>query len=119
MTRNGDSYLSQHEQKIGERHRQLLRALHRLGRHSYLGQVYVHRLGQEMGMNTVGIEDAREELAKLTRELEEAGYIQGGGGGYTFYKETKREPPQLESMKGAYGYYALTDEGLLSIAPVL
>jgi hypothetical protein len=111
VTSNGGSHLSQHEQKIGERHRLLLRALHRLGSHSYLGQVYVHRLGQEMGMNTVGLQDAREELAKLARELEEAGYIQGGAGGYAFYKETKREPPQLESMKEAYGYYALTDEG--------
>jgi hypothetical protein len=103
--------LSQYEEKIGERHQLLLGALHRVGRHSYLEQVYVHRLGQEMGMNAVGLQDAREELAKLAHELEQAGYIQGGAGGYAFYTETKREPPQLESMKGACGYYALTDEG--------
>jgi hypothetical protein len=82
-----------------------------MGRHSYLGQVYVHRLGQEMEMNTVGLEEERAELVKLARELEEAGYIGGSGGGYPFYKETKREPNQPESMKEAYGYYVLTDEG--------
>jgi hypothetical protein len=108
---NGGSHLSQHEEKIGEKHRLLLRAIHRVGRHSYLEQVYVHRLGQEMGMNTVGLEDDRAELAKLARELEEAGYIQGGGGTYAFYKETKRERDQPENMKGAHGYYVITDEG--------
>ena len=107
--------MTQHEQKLGDRHRLLLRALHRVGRHSYLGQVYVHRLGQEMGLNTVGLEDDRAELVKLAHELEEAGYVRGSAGRYAFYKETKREPDQPENMKDAYGYYALTDEGKRNI----
>jgi hypothetical protein len=64
-----------------------------------------------MEMKTVGLEDDRAELVKLARELEEAGYVQGSGGRYTFHKEKKRESPQPDSMKEAYGYYALTDEG--------
>jgi hypothetical protein len=71
----------------------------------------VHRLGQEMEMKTVGLEDDRAELVKLARELEEAGYIRGSGGGYAFFKEATHERPQPEGMKEAYGYYALTDEG--------
>jgi hypothetical protein len=47
-------------------------------------QIYVHRLGQEMGLNTVGLEDDRAELVKLVRELEEAGYVRGSTGRYAF-----------------------------------
>ena len=107
--------MTQHEEKTGERHRLLLRALHRVGRHSSLEQVYVHRLGQEMGLNSVGLEDDRAELVKLARELEEAGYVRGSAGGYAFYKESKREPAQPENMKEAHGYYALTEEGKRNI----
>ena len=108
---SGGVHLPQNEQKIGERHRQFLKALDKLGRDSCLGQVYVHRLGQEMGMNSVGFEDDRDELAKLARELEEAGYIRRSGGRYTFYKETARERRRTDSQEEAYGYFMLTEEG--------
>lgn len=82
--------MSHHEEKnIEELHRRFLRTLHELGPNSYLGQVYVHRLGQQIGMNSVGFESDREELAEIARDLEEAGYI-------------RRSSP---------GYFALTDEG--------
>jgi hypothetical protein len=89
--------LSQPEEKIEERHRQLLRVLYELGRVSVLGQVYVHKLGQEMGINPVGFQDAREELAKLGRELEEAGYLQRSGGGGT--RSTKKRSVSESSPK--------------------
>jgi hypothetical protein len=97
--------------ELEEQHRQLLRALYELGQNSYMHEVYVHKIGQELGLGTVQYERGRDELARLARELEEAGYIQRSGGGYAFFYEKFPERNETESQVEGFGYLALTDEG--------
>lgn len=98
--------------EIDEQHKRLLRKLYELGRNAYMRAVYVHRLGQELGLGTVQYEKDRDELARLARELEEAGYIRRSGGGYAFFYERNQERGRpAESQVEGFGYLSLTDEG--------
>jgi hypothetical protein len=99
------------EKEIEEHHERLLRVLYELGRNAYMHAVYVHRLGQELGLGTVQYERGRDKLARLARELEQAGYIERGGGGYGFFYEIHPERNQAESQVEGFGYLSLTDEG--------
>ncbi len=99
------------QKELEEQHEQFLRKLYELGRDSYLGEVYVHRLGQALGMGTVQYLEERDKLARLARELAEAGYLVRSGGRFVFFTESGLEIEQTESRKEGYGYFSLTDEG--------
>lgn len=99
------------EKELEEHHERLLRVLCELGRNAYSHAVYVHRLGQELGLDTVQYERGRDKLATLARELEDVGYIERSGGGYGFFYEIHPERNQTESQVEGFGYLSLTDEG--------
>jgi hypothetical protein len=94
-----------------QQQRQLLKTLYELGQNAYFRQVYVHKLGQQLGLGTVQHQRDRDELARLARGLEEAGYVRRSGGGYLFFFETPSGRRQADSQVEGFGYLSPTDEG--------
>ena len=97
--------------ELSEDQQQLMRTLYQLGENAYFHEVYVHKLGQQLGLGTVQYQRGRDELARLARELEEAGYVRRSSGGYGFFFERLSGRREAESQLEGFGYLSLTDEG--------
>jgi hypothetical protein len=96
--------LPQHQQ-------QPLKTLYELGKNAHFHEVYIHKLGQQLGLGTVQYQSGRDKLARLARELEEAGYVRRRAGRYIFFFERSSGRRQSESQLEGFGYLSLTDEG--------
>jgi hypothetical protein len=97
--------------ELDEQQQQLMKTLYELGQNTYFHEVYVHKVGQQLGLGTVQYQKDGEELARLASELEEAGYVRKSPGRYVFFFEYNRERLQSERRIETFDYLSLTDEG--------
>jgi hypothetical protein len=81
--------------EVGERHLELLRVLDELASEDPDGVAHMHEAAQRVGLDTVNEEAAREEFEALTRDLEEAGYVEVQG----------------TDLAASHGMLSVTEEG--------
>jgi hypothetical protein len=81
--------------EVGERHLELLRVLSELASEDPDGVAHMHEAAQRAGLDTVSEEAAREEFESLTRDLEEAGYVEVRG----------------TDLAASHGMLSVTEEG--------
>jgi hypothetical protein len=81
--------------EVGERHLEFLRVLNELASDDPDGVAHMHEAAQKIGLDTVNEEAAREEFEVLTRDLEEAGYVEAQG----------------TDLATSYGMLSVTEEG--------
>jgi hypothetical protein len=63
------------DERLEERHLELLRAIDEVARRDAAGVATMYRAAEKVGLNTVCKEADRQEFVRLARELEEAGYV--------------------------------------------
>jgi hypothetical protein len=83
------------DERVGEQHLELLRAIDEVAQGDAAGVATMYRAAEKVGLNTVCKQADRQEFVRLARDLEEAGYVEVQGITYM----------------GLRASYLVTDEG--------